>query len=227
MHHVLLLHGAIGAREQLQPLADLLSKKYIIHTINFNGHGGTGSKNGFSIEGFAKDVLDYLQQNNIERVAVFGYSMGGYVGMWLARHHPHIITRIVTLATKFHWDEMIAAREIKMLDAATIEEKLPVFAQQLQLRHGSAHWRILLEKTKILLQQLGSNNALQLRDYKHILIPCLVLLGDKDKMVTREETIAVQEALPDGIYKLLPDTTHPIEQTNMKLLARSIEEFIQ
>ncbi len=227
MQHLLLLHGAIGAKDQLQPLDNLLKEKYITHTVNFNGHGETVTGNSFSIEGFAQDVLDYLEQNNIDQAAIFGYSMGGYVAVWMARHYPQTISKIVTLATKFHWDEAIAAKEIKMLDGNIIEEKIPAFANQLQLRHGHSHWKILLEETRILLQQLGSSNALQPGDYTHISTPCLLLLGDKDKMVTREETMAVQELLPRAKYMLLANTPHPFEQVDMQLLTGIIEEFVQ
>lgn len=80
-----------------------------------------------------------------------------------------------------------------MLDAATIEEKIPAFAVQLQRRHG-VNWKALLEKTKQFLLQPGNNNILHIADYACISTPCLLLLGDKDKMVTIAETFAVYEA---------------------------------
>ena len=165
MQHLLLLHGAIGAKDQLQPLANELQDKYIVHTINFCGHGGaTFPEQPFSIRLFAEDVLHYLEQNNIEQANIFGYSMGGYVAMYLAKHHPEHINKVITLATKFHWDDAIAAKEIKMLDATTIEQKIPAFAQQLQQYHAPQDWKLLLAKTTALLSSLGKNNTLQLED---------------------------------------------------------------
>ena len=146
--HLLLLHGAIGSKQQLQELADILEDKYIVHTISFSAHGGTHiSEEPFSIELFAEEVLNYLQENNIAQTTVFGYSMGGYVALYLAKYYPQKINKVITLATKFYWDEEIAAREIKMLDADLIQKKLPAFAQQLQQRHAPQDWKIVLEKT--------------------------------------------------------------------------------
>ncbi|MEO8768662.1 MAG: alpha/beta fold hydrolase [Ferruginibacter sp.] len=80
MKHLLLLHGAIGAKDQLDELANSLRSKYHVHTIDFNGHGGSpATDESFSIESFAHDVIKYLQENKINQVAIFGYSMGGYV----------------------------------------------------------------------------------------------------------------------------------------------------
>ena len=227
MQHLLLLHGAIGAKDQLQPLANALHDKYIVHAINFNGHGGTSfSEQPFSIELFAKDVLVYLQQNNIEQTNIFGYSMGGYVGMYLAKHHPQLINKVVTLATKFYWDETIATKEIKMLDATTIEQKIPVFAAQLQQRHAPQDWKLLLEKTTALLSSLGKNNTLQLEHYTTISTPSLLLLGDRDKMITLDETLAVYKQLPNTQLGILPNTPHPIEKADIEMLTFFIQHFI-
>jgi pimeloyl-ACP methyl ester carboxylesterase len=51
-----------------------------------------------------------MQQNQLENAAIFGYSMGGYAGMYLAKYFPERVSKLLTLATKFYWDEKIAAR---------------------------------------------------------------------------------------------------------------------
>jgi len=88
MQHVLLLHGAIGAKDQLQPLAEKLKNDFTVHSLSFSGHGAETMPGIFSIETFAQDVLNYLQKNDLKQVSVFGYSMGGYVALYLAKHHP-------------------------------------------------------------------------------------------------------------------------------------------
>ena len=187
MEHLLLLHGAIGAKDQLQPMADILQEKYKVHTIDFTGHGGsTIPQEPFSISLFATQVLEYLQEKNIDKAHLFGYSMGGYVAMYLAKDHPEKINKCITLATKFYWDENVAAKEVKKLDPAIIQQKIPAFAQQLKERHAPQDWELLLKKTSELLEQLGKNNALQLADYTGIDTPALLLLGDRDKMITLE-----------------------------------------
>jgi pimeloyl-ACP methyl ester carboxylesterase len=228
MQHLLLLHGAIGARDQLEPLADHLKEKYAVHAINFSGHGGTPFPDAsFSIPHFANDILHYLDQKGIKDVSIFGYSMGGYVAMYLAKNNPQIIHKIITLATKFYWDETVAAKETKMLEANTILEKVPAFAKQLERRHFPRDWKTLLDKTKEMLLELGKNNTLKLEDYSAISAPCLLLLGENDKMITQDETIAIHKALPGSIFKTLPDTGHAIEQVNTRNLSSLIAEFLK
>lgn len=227
MQNLLLLHGAIGAADQLQPLCDALSGNYKVHTIDLSGHGGRAfPEAAFSIPLFATEVLQLMENEGLEDMSIFGYSMGGYVAMYLARHYPERIQKVVTLATKFHWDEDIAAKEVQMLNAEKIMEKLPAFATTLKERHAPNDWRIVLSKTAELLASLGRENTLKVEDYKAIQVPSLLLLGDRDRMVSLEETVTVYKALPNAQMTVLPGTPHPIEQVDTELLAYFIKRFI-
>jgi pimeloyl-ACP methyl ester carboxylesterase len=227
MQHIILLHGALGSKDQLQPLAKELIGTYQVHSFNFSGHGGRPIPDiAFSIPLFAEQIVEYMKETNIEQANIFGYSMGGYTAMYLAKHHPDKINRLITLATKFHWDPSTAAREVKMLDGKTIREKVPAFAAQLQQRHAPNDWLALLDKTKELLTDLGQQNTLQPADYSSITTPSLILLGDRDKMVTLEETVAVYKQLPNAWFGVMPGTPHAFEQVNLSFLAELIRRFI-
>jgi len=226
MQHLLLIHGALGSKDQLTSLAEQLKNDFIIHAFNLTAHGGNAIPGkDLSIALFANDILQYMQQQNIEQANIFGYSMGGYAGMYIAKHNPEKINKLITLATKFYWDETIAAKEIKMLDAATIELKVPAFAQQLKQRHAPADWKLLLQKTAEMMYGLGKNNTLKQEDYSGITTASLIMIGDRDKMVTLDETVAVYKNLSNAQMCVLPNTPHPLEQVDAELLAFMIKKF--
>ena len=227
MQHLILLHGALGSKDQLQPLVAALENDFQMHTFNFSGHGGRSfADTAFSIPLFAEQIAQYMHEMGIAQAYIFGYSMGGYAAIYLAKHHPEKVNKLITLATKFHWDEKTAAREVRLLDGKTIQEKVPAFAAQLQQRHSPNDWLTLLHKTSELLIGLGKQNALQLEDYTTITTPCLLLLGDRDKMVTLDETIAVYKQLPNAQFGVIPGTPHALEQVNVALLVQLIKGFI-
>lgn len=227
MQDILLLHGAVGSKEQLVPLSEKLKHRYNVHLINFSGHGGNPLPGqSFSIPLFAEEVYNYVNQNNLQQVSIFGYSMSGYVAMYLAHQHSQLVNKIITLGTKFHWDESVASKEVKLLDPDTISAKVPAFADTLKQRHQPTNWKLVLAATKQMLLDLGKNNCLQLQDYAQIHNPCLILLGGNDKMISLEETTAVANALPNARFDLLPSTPHPIEQVNLDLLVPLIDDFI-
>ena len=227
MHHIILLHGALGSKDQLQPLTRALENEFHVHTFNFSGHGGKPFPDiAFSIPFFCDQITQYMHETGIAQAYIFGYSMGGYAAMHLAKTQPEKVNKLITLATKFHWDDKTATREVKMLDGKTIQEKVPAFAAQLQQRHAPNDWLLLLDKTKELLTHLGEQNCLLPEDYLSITTPSLLLLGDRDKMVTLDETVAVYKQLPNAQLGVLPGTPHAFEQADMSFLAELIGRFI-
>ncbi len=227
MQQILLLHGAIGSKEQLKELEENLSSSFFVHRLDLSGHGGSDlPEYPFSIKYFAEEVIGFLDANNIKQINIFGYSMGGYVAMYLAKYHPEKINRIITLATKFYWDEITAEKEIKMLNANKIEEKIPAFAVVLKERHHPQNWKLVLERTINMLAEMGRNNPLQQQDYITIQQPILLMLGDRDKMVTLRETLDVYHTLPNAQLSIIPNTPHTIELVNTSRLAFEINSFL-
>jgi pimeloyl-ACP methyl ester carboxylesterase len=224
MEHLLLLHGALGAEDQLNPLKQLLKDKFMVHSFSFSGHGSAPFPvDAFSIAGFAEEIRSFLSTHHIDRTYIFGYSMGGYAALYFAAQHAQKVAGVVTLATKFHWDETTAAKEITMLNPAKIEEKVPAFAKALAARHSN--WKLLLQQTAGLMLGMGKRNPLVGTAYSTIETPVLLLLGDRDKMVSLDETVAVYKLLPNAALCVLPNTDHPIEKVEVERIAFEVEGF--
>lgn len=227
MKKLLLLHGALGAKSQFAKLEALLSNRFEVHLMDFTGHGLNDMPEGpFGIEMFSGDIERWISENSNEPENIFGYSMGGYAALHYAKHNPGKINKIFTLATKFEWTPEAAAREAKMLNAAKIKEKAPRFAEELSARHGAKREKIL-EKTAEMMMALGNRNVLQQEDLACIECEVLIGIGDRDKMVTIEESVASYRSLKNGKLLVIPDTPHPLEQAEASRLAFEINEFMK
>jgi esterase/lipase len=225
MKKLLLLHGAIGAASQFDKLKEELKDKFEIHTMNFSGHGGEAMPDKFSIELFAEDVIKFLEKNKLENIDVFGYSMGGYVALYNASRHKNKINRIFTVATKFDWNEESSVKESKMLNPAKIEEKIPAFAKALEKRHSVQNWKIVMNKTAEMMIGLGKKPVLTDEVLGKIENEVLISVGDKDAMVTLEETANAAGKLKNGRLFIFSDTEHPIEKMDVKKLSNEIIKF--
>lgn len=225
MSHLLLLHGALGSAAMLQPLKDSLSPYFNVHTLNFTGHGGNPLQRPFRIEAFAADVLLYLDQQGIDQVDVFGYSMGGYVALYLALHHPSRIRRIFTLATKFAWSPEAAAKESKMLQPDKVEAKVPAFATALAARHSPTDWKEVMQHTVDMMQHLGQQPVLTADTLPRVMTEARISVGDRDNMVSLEETAWAYQLLPHASLLVLPNTKHPLEQVDLLRLQQEIRQF--
>lgn len=222
---LLLLHGALGSQAQLEVVKQELEDSFEVHLLNFSGHGGNDLASvEFSMDLFTKDVVTYMEAHQLEQVDVFGYSMGGYVALNTARLHPDKIGKIFTLATKFAWSPETSAKEVKMLNPAVIEEKVPAFAKALEERHAPQDWKLHLNKTADMMLALGNGAALTETDFAKVQQQVIVTVGSKDRMVSTEETEAIANVLPNGQFELLEGIPHPIEKVDTAFLAEKIKK---
>jgi pimeloyl-ACP methyl ester carboxylesterase len=227
MKTILLLHGALGSKEQVLPLADKLSHEYDVHTFDFSGHGMKSSAtHEFGIESMANELEIYINQYKISKPIVFGYSMGGYVALYHAFKYPNKIQKIITLATKFDWTPENAERESGQLDVEMMKLKIPEFVNALKLKHGN-HWEQVVSKTAKMMQALGKMKPLDDKTLALIYTETLILIGDKDKMVSVAESQNATENLPNGALKILKDTPHPFERVDFFKLSEIIKEFTE
>lgn len=227
MKTIILLHGAIGASDQLLPLANALTALgYHIEMMDFAGHGQKELPDQLSITLFAEELKQFIIDQKLEQPHVFGYSMGGYVALFLASTEWNGLGKIITLGSKFHWTPDIAQKEIKMLDSKIISEKVPKFAESLKSRHGEK-WENVLSKTADLMLSLGCDNVLTDELIQRIQNEVWIGLADQDSMVSLEETRHVLSQLNHGSMYMLPNTKHPIETVNLNLLGSIISSFVQ
>ncbi len=225
MKELVLLHGALGSKEQFKELEKALSTEFTIHALDFSGHGRRPSHHhAYNIQNFAHEVLDWMNEHYMKTIDIFGYSMGGYVALWLARFYPDRVGKIFTLGTKLKWNEAEAEKEIKMLNPEKVLEKVPAFAQTLAERHGEHEWKSVMSKTALLMKDLAHTH---LADQDFIKIQQTVLLGrgGLDNMVSLDETDYVHHLLKNSTFKTYDGVEHPIEKVPVPLLSREIEKF--
>jgi pimeloyl-ACP methyl ester carboxylesterase len=224
---IILLHGALGASVQLQRLADNLNTTFDVHLLNFSGHGGKPFEKDFNVAQFANELKNYLDAFPQKQFCVFGYSMGGYVALYLESKYPRSISSIFTLATKFDWNPDSSAKEAAMLNPEKLLEKVPAFSAELEKRHAPNNWKTLLQKTAEMMVEMGDNPPLSSNSFKQITLPVLLGRGDLDKMVSKEETMQVVNSLPNGFFKNYDNWQHPIEKVDIEILAAEIRQFFQ
>ncbi len=224
---ILLLHGALGSKTQLDLLLKTLeARHHKVYSLNFSGHSGRSFEKEFGIETFSNDILKFIDDHLLPQVDIFGYSMGGYVALWFAHQHPQRVRKIITLGTKFDWSPESAEKEIKKVDPEKIQEKIPAFAKILEHRHEPYDWKELLYKTGDMMESLGKNPLLTLDLLRQINHETLILLGDQDDMADLMYSKKVAETLPHGKFASLEKTPHPIERVETKFLERIIHEKV-
>lgn len=226
MKTLVFLHGALGSAAQFDGLKEAAAGNFSVSTFHFSGHGGREiPAAGLSMELFVNDIIAHLDDAGIMQADIFGYSMGGYAALALASLQPERVGSVFTLATKFLWNEEISRKEGAMLNPDKISQKVPAFARQLAERHSPQPWEEVVRQTAGMMAKLGANPLLNDEIAGQLEIPVRIAIGDRDTMVTLDETVAMYRALRNGSLAVLPATPHPFEKVDTMRLINEITDF--
>lgn len=210
---LLILHGALGTKEQLKPLIAAFQSEFSVESFSFWGHGNDKLPEEFTfgIPAFVDQLERYLSIKKDTPPLVLGYSMGGYVAFMLARKRPELFRYILSLGTKLDWNKEAVAKEVGYLRLEFLAEKQPAYLARLQTLH-EGNWPQILPHTASMMTSLGDRNLLSDENMAEIQVPITLAVGDKDKMVSVEETRVWASKAPLGSLLVLPNTAHPVEK---------------
>lgn len=97
---VVFIPGMTSHRDVWAATADALDERYRVHLVQVNGFAGAPA--GANAQGpvsapAAEEIARYIAENDLQRPAVIGHSMGGTIGMMLAARHPDSVGRLMVV----------------------------------------------------------------------------------------------------------------------------------
>jgi 3-oxoadipate enol-lactonase len=197
----LFLIHALGAESSIwDDVVSRLERKVRIIRIDLPGHGHSPASPGpYNIGELLDAILARAEEAGIERFAFGGISVGGLIAQAMAIHHPSRITHLVlsNTAARIGTEEIWAERErqISQLGLATIAPQ--VVSRWLSAGYAEQHPEVLERLTAQLratsvpgyLHAVGILRTTDLRkDIGRIAVPTLIIHGEKDLVISREET---------------------------------------
>jgi pimeloyl-ACP methyl ester carboxylesterase len=227
MTPVLMLHGVNGWGAEMEPLAAPLRAYAEVRTMDLAGHGGRPLPERLSIPGLADDVIAWLDREKIERVILAGYSTGGYLALYLARHHPQRVQAVVALVTKYVWDREIISRAIHLADPERVKRNGGPRLEALKRNHGDPNWEAVTLANRRFFEDLGTNLPLNDADIAAIHTSVMAVCGDRDAIVPWSEQLALRRLLPDCHLAMFYGNGHPPTALPVLALARAIGPWIQ
>eukprot|EP01037_Dinobryon_pediforme_P005335 gene5335-5388_t len=166
-----------------------------------------------------------------DRFALCGLSMGGYVALAVMRLAPHRVTRLCLLDTSARADTPEQSRRRRGLMAMTRGHRFRGVTLKLlpQLLHPDHLSDTALCQTVLDMAEHVGRDAF-LRQQEAILarpdslpmlpaieVPCLVGVGDHDKVTPPELAHEMAGLIPKAAFRLVPEAGHlpPIEQPHV------------
>ena len=218
---VLVLSGSLGTTLELwTPHLAALTAEFRIVRYDHPGHGGSPPPPpGATVDDFADGVLQLLERLGVERFSFCGLSLGGAVGLAMARRATGELDRLVLCCTA----AKIATPELWAERAATVRSAgLEAIADAVVCRWFTPEYaamnRATVQRYRAMLAatpQEGyarSCEVLRACDARSILgfvdVPTLVIAGGQDPVVPREDAAELARGIPAARLALLEPAAH-------------------
>ena len=199
---VVLVHGLSGSTLWWRRNVQSLAQHHKLYLVDLPGFGARKRRRGrFVLKQASEWLFAWFTAVGITRAHFIGHSMGGYICMELATHHPEVVGRLVLVAPAFK------PRFQRVLDYIlplciggryVAPSFLPILAYD-SLRAGPL---TLFKATReIIALDVGD----ELQRVKH---PVLLVWGEHDTLVPPTFGPLLRDALPNARLLLLPHASH-------------------
>ena len=182
---LILLHGNGENCGYFKGQIDEFSKRYHVYAPDTRGHGRTprGSK-PFTIRQFAEDLLGFMDEHEIGRAHLLGFSDGGNITMIFALRHPERVNRLILNGANLN------AEGVKRTTQIPIEIGYRI-AKRFAERSDSAR-----RNTEMLGLMVNDPNVSP-GELAKIQAKTLVIAGTRD-MIRNEHTKLIADSIPSA-----------------------------
>ncbi len=223
---LILLHGVLETSETMKEMHNILSRKYRVISMDIRGHGRTPNPEDFLNLGImSEDVAGFVEEKDISAPVILGYSLGGYIGMYIASRLNADLSGLICHEVKFDWTPGFAEKMSRLFDPERIERKNPEYAEKLSKMHIHG-WKKLSREVMEFIRNMPEEK-LRENDFRKIDCPVMVSAGDQSELVKPEEVLMVCNAVENSCMCIMPFARHPLRTIPMEIYPMLIEKFIQ
>ena len=226
---VVFLHHLTAVLDDWDPrIIDGIAAHHRVIAFDNRGVGGTGSSVPNTVEQMGADAIAFIRALGLERVDLFGFSLGGGVAQMVALQAPELVRRMILAGTGPRGgdgiDQITKIAVIAYLKAGltfsdprnflffprTAEGKRAAsdYFNRLKERTHNRDKRISMQARIAQLKAIRHAGQSQPDDLSLITQPVFVANGDHDLMVDSSHSADMARRLPNARLKIYPNSGH-------------------
>lgn len=223
---LVLLHGWGLNHHVWSGVTPQLSQHSTVVTIDLPGHGrSTMPVDAYSLQSVTEMIVHEIETTYTgQPVIILGWSLGGLLAMNITIHHPGLLSGLILVSStpRFvrhptNWPDAMAidvlagfANELQLDYQTTVQRFLALQSmgslrakEEIQFLRNALLDEEFSPKAEALIGGLRLLQEVDLRDeVAHIKCPCLIISGDRDRLVN--------PAIGTALSKLIPQSTHVV-----------------
>lgn len=209
---LILLHGNGEDNSYFVYQVAYFSRFYRVMAIDTRGHGqsprGTAP---FSIQQFAEDLRGFLDQHDIPKAHILGFSDGGNIALTFALHNPERVDRLILNGANLF---PAGVKPTVQLPIVLGYHTASLFAKRSpKAKENAALLGLMVKEPNIRPEELNG-----------LTVPTLVIAGTKD-MIRESHTRLIARSLPNARLVLLPGD-HFIANKEPAAFNRAVRDFL-
>ena len=232
---IVMLHGYSDSWFSFSRVIPLLPDTMRVIAIDQRGHGDSGRPaDGYSMDDFARDVIQLMDALKIERSIVVGHSMGSFVGRRVAALAPGRVAGLVLVGAGIRADNEAVKSLRAPVDGLT-DPVDPAFVREFQMSTiarpvPSAFMERANSESHKLSAAVWKQVLTGILEYKAaepaIKSPTLVLGGDKDAIFPVADQEGVARAISGASITLVPGVGHTLHWEDPERFAKELVAFV-
>ena len=209
---LILLHGNGEDNSYFVYQVAYFSRFYRVIAIDTRGHGqsprGTAP---FSIQQFAEDLRGFLDQHDIPKAHILGFSDGGNIALTFALHYPERVDRLILNGANLF---PAGVKPTVQLPIVLGYHTASLFAKRSpKAKENAALLGLMVKEPNIRPEELNG-----------LTVPTLVIAGTKD-LIRESHTRLIARSLPNARLVLLPGD-HFIANKEPAAFNRAVRDFL-
>lgn len=208
-----LLHGNGEDHGYFKNQIDFFAKDYRVIAIDTRGHGKSarGDKE-ITILQAAEDLKSFLDEKEIKRIHLLGFSDGGNIGLVFALKYPGYVKTLTLNGAN------LSPAGVK------VSVQFPIVCAYLLVSAITVVKKKLTQKKEI-LGLMVKEPHIRLDQLKRLRMPVLVIVGTKD-MIRHSHSRMIYEHLPKGAWCCMKGT-HFIAGEDPENFNHNVEHFLK
>ena len=220
---LVLLHGGAVDSRFFEHNVGPLAEHFRVISTDLWGHGRSADRDGpFSLDSFATDVAELIEQVADGPAHVLGHSIGAAVALILTLRRPELVRKLIEISGGYDTEDEIGTEGLAIDDmvertvtflASTYGEVSP---------DGEAHFPVVVRKD---FELSSKEPRLTVEDLAALKTRTLVMYGDDD-ITALEHALKFYRAIPDSELAIVPGTSHFLLQEKPALCNAIILDFL-